>query len=46
MLRAPDHWDIHSGPPEDQPSEQIADYRPDAGRHLTDDQYERWTTGK
>lgn len=23
-----------------------ADYRPDAGRHLTDDQYNRWLNGK
>lgn len=46
MLRTPAHWDLHSDPPEDQPADQIADYRPDAGNWMTDDQYERWTTGK
>lgn len=46
MLRTPDHWDIHAGPAPDQTDDQIADYRPEAGRHLTDDQYDRWLNGK
>ncbi|MGO1791717.1 MAG: hypothetical protein ACTHZ5_16020 [Micrococcaceae bacterium] len=39
-----DGWNLHARTDDDQ--QNPADYRPDAGRHLTDDQYDRWLNGK
>lgn len=40
-----DGWNIHARTATNDEAD-AAPYRPDAGRHLTDDQYDRWINGQ